>query len=814
MQALRLTAVLGAAVIVLATGVPARARTASPPPCDRFAIAAAPPFLADVTGPKLDTVVFQGKRLMLGASCMSRPASIRKTADGWRIKATWKTCGTIRKAVLKGTIDTQCQALSGTIRAKRQPPADFVARTCRCGDGIALAGCGEECDPDDGGSCVQCRTVMPPSATTTATTVTPTSTTVTTTTTTLPPGPRCGDGVRDPGEECDRAHLGGAHCEGSAGGAHVTCTDQCTLDRSGCCGNGVLEAFEQCDSDDLGDARCPDDSTAGAFVGCGTDCRLDWSQCPSCAGQSFGSTWEAIQQVIFARHDCTNDACHGAARQGGLDLHPTVAYDNLFEVPSSQVSETVRLEPGDQRRSYLWLKLAAKTDPALIPEGVTVGGNPMPSVGPALTPDELELLRLWIYAGAPEDGTVRGTDALAGACLPPPRPLIITPLDPPAPGQGVQFTMPPWELLPRNEREICFASYYDFTGQVPPEFLSPDGKSFRFSSQELRQDPQSHHLILYRYPGTADADYAAIARDAIFGQWTCVGGERDGQPCQPTVAGTCGDGLCGSTIRDSFACIGFGPAFLNDMIGGAQKAQAFDQYAPGVFAQIPLRGIVMWNSHAFNLSTVDTHMHAWLNYYFASDQRYPLEPIFNFFSIFAADGTPPYQKRTVCSTEQLPRYARLFSLSSHSHKRGEQFWITHPDGRRLYENFNYNDPPNKTFTPPLAFDSRTGALRQLRYCATYNNGVRSDGSPDPETVTRRSRMPNNAPPCEAVACVAGRIGAPCGVSGNLAGNDRACDSSPGAGDGWCDACAIVGGESTENEMFILIGSFFVQPPGS
>ena len=36
------------------------------------------------------------------------------------------------------------------------------------------------------------------------------------------------------------------------------------------------------------------------------------------------------------------------------------------------------------------------------------------------------------------------------------------------------------------------------------------------------------------------------------------------------------------------------------------------------------------------------------------------------------------------------------------------------------------------------------------------------------------------------------------------------DSSPGAGDGWCDACAITGGESTENEMFLLTGQYYIE----
>lgn len=67
--------------------------------------------------------------------------------------------------------------------------------------------------------------------------------------------------------------------------------------------------------------------------------------------------------------------------------------------------------------------------------------------------------------------------------------------------------------------------------------------------------------------------------------------------------------------------------------------------------------------------------------------------------------------------------------------------------------------------------------------------------------------------CSPIACVAGKIGAPCDGFEDVA----ACDSSPGAGDGWCDACAITGGESMENEMFLLTGQYYIaagfpQPP--
>ena len=38
------------------------------------------------------------------------------------------------------------------------------------------------------------------------------------------------------------------------------------------------------------------------------------------AGTSFDSTYAGIQSQIFEKHGCTNNLCHGSAKQGGLQL--------------------------------------------------------------------------------------------------------------------------------------------------------------------------------------------------------------------------------------------------------------------------------------------------------------------------------------------------------------------------------------------------------------------------------------------------------------------------------------------------------------
>ena len=61
----------------------------------------------------------------------------------------------------------------------------------------------------------------------------------------------CGNGVIEGNEACDASEFGSATCVtmGFTGGT-LGCTDNCTLDTSGCydsqCGNGSVEGIEEC----------------------------------------------------------------------------------------------------------------------------------------------------------------------------------------------------------------------------------------------------------------------------------------------------------------------------------------------------------------------------------------------------------------------------------------------------------------------------------------------------------------------------------------------------------------------------------------
>ena len=59
----------------------------------------------------------------------------------------------------------------------------------------------------------------------------------------------------------------------------------------------------------------------------------------------FSSTYEGLQTKLFDGQGCTNDACHGVAAVGGLDLRSDVSFSQLVDVESTG-SELKRVELG------------------------------------------------------------------------------------------------------------------------------------------------------------------------------------------------------------------------------------------------------------------------------------------------------------------------------------------------------------------------------------------------------------------------------------------------------------------------------------
>ncbi|MEY4577561.1 MAG: hypothetical protein RL701_2264, partial [Pseudomonadota bacterium] len=379
------------------------------------------------------------------------------------------------------------------------------------------------------------------------------------------------------------------------------------------------------------------------------------TSCPT-----FSSTFEAIQNAVFERHGCTAQACHGEAKVGGLDLRHDAAYDSLVG-GKSQTSPFNRVEPGLPSRSYLYLKLEAATTPARS----SISNSPMPVGAPPLSTKELEAVQWWIREGAPRTGVV--TDNVPGSpsgyvaglldvCLPPAAAIPIAPLEPPVLDEGVQLTIPPLDLTAQSESEVCFAYYYDFTKQVPARFRDDTRGVFYVKSMQVRQDPQSHHLSILNSTLSTTSIH-----DPAFGAWTCAGGPKVGATCEATDPQACGEGgSCTSAPQASTSCVGYGPFgvpvdILGDSrIASAPTAQFFEAARDGVYREVPLKALVYVNTHAFNLATNPTTLHAWANFYFADDLRFLKSFRTTVNDVGIAAGTPPFATKEYCATWEAP----------------------------------------------------------------------------------------------------------------------------------------------------------------
>ena len=156
-------------------------------------------------------------------------------------------------------------------------------------------------------------------------------------------GRMCGDGILDPGENCDgEVFPDGMGCwEFGFDSGELLCTPGCQVDSSGCytcgdgecqdaesesscpqdceprCGNGVMEGEESCDGTDLGGATCESLGRYGGDLACFSECTFDFSGCGGFCGDG------ELQQEQGEDCDGTNRTpCDQLLGNGNLGMAP------------------------------------------------------------------------------------------------------------------------------------------------------------------------------------------------------------------------------------------------------------------------------------------------------------------------------------------------------------------------------------------------------------------------------------------------------------------------------------------------------------
>jgi hypothetical protein len=124
----------------------------------------------------------------------------------------------------------------------------------------------------------------------------------------------------------------------------------------------------------------------------------------------YSGTYDRIQKQVF-NTSCAVSGCHDSESQSGdLLLEAGASYTNTVNVnPDNGTALGAGLKrittssptTGDPNTSFLFRKITNDLAPGM--------GSRMPLVGPALDANLIEIIRLWIEAGAPQTGWVPGT---------------------------------------------------------------------------------------------------------------------------------------------------------------------------------------------------------------------------------------------------------------------------------------------------------------------------------------------------------------------------------------------------------------------
>lgn len=140
----------------------------------------------------------------------------------------------------------------------------------------------------------------------------------------------CGNGELDPEEECENTNLGGRTCTGLGyDGGSLGCLGNCTLDTSACegeptpvCGDGIIVGSEECEGSNLGGASCVSIGYEdGGLLGCNDDCTFDTDRCLGAPAEDEEPTpvpgiGPPLPDEAFANDD--DSSCSTAGSPGGL----------------------------------------------------------------------------------------------------------------------------------------------------------------------------------------------------------------------------------------------------------------------------------------------------------------------------------------------------------------------------------------------------------------------------------------------------------------------------------------------------------------
>ncbi len=391
------------------------------------------------------------------------------------------------------------------------------------------------------------------------------------------------------------------------------------------------------------------------------------------------ATYDLIQQRIF-NVSCAVSGCHAAPSdatyaQHKLILEKTVSYGYLVGVaptqPTAKADGLLRVKAYNSDQSLLFHKLNFN---ASHHSGKSYG-SPMPLGGNALSVGQIEFIRRWIEAGAPQTGSVADEKLLDDTT--PSNGTAFEPLAAPAPGEGFQLKVEKFEVAPNFERELFVRRAIN-----NPQDLYVN----RFV---LRSRANSHHLVIYGFENQQNLPSFDQFRDLH---------NPDGSLNLATYL----------TMQNHV------------FMGGGTDTNLEYTFPEGTALMLPANASVDLNPHYFNRGNTVLYGENYVNFY--TTPKASVQHVVQMLDLQNTNLTlPAGQKTTVTKDFTFSKAVKIIMLNSHNHQLGEKFVIKlkggSRDGEVVYESTDWAHPLIKNFVTPISLKKGEG----LTSVVTYNN---------------------------------------------------------------------------------------------
>ena len=390
------------------------------------------------------------------------------------------------------------------------------------------------------------------------------------------------------------------------------------------------------------------------------------------------SSFELMQQKILTP-SCATSGCHASDRdasfaQHGLVLTPAVSYQNLVGVDprnsSAKADGLKRVKAFASLESLLYHKLYTEASH----HSGKQYGNPMP-LGNAQLPDgQVEFVRRWIEAGAPQTGSVVDAKLLDDKNT---TSVAYEPLPAPAPGLGIQMNVSLFDVQPKFEREL-------FTRKA-----IGNTQDMYVNRYEIKMRPGSHHFVAYD-----------------FRSKTLLPGLNDIRD-----------------LRNPDNSLNFATALSmsNHVYFAGAQAQYLDYTFPeGMALLLPAGASLDLNSHYVNRTDAVMKGEAQFNLYTVPKAR--VTQVVQTLDLGNNSLAIPANSRVTLTKDfSFDKPRKILTLTSHMHKTGEKFVIKIKGGTRngevVYTSTDWEHPDIVTFKTPIELKAGEG----LRSEITYNN---------------------------------------------------------------------------------------------